>query len=181
MKVTDIKKFYHAHYHAHHEWRFMEDTLSNWADRAGMEGNLGLNLDPDFQRGHVWTEDKQIAYVEFCLRDGQGSRTLLFNHPNWQGSYVGELVLVDGKQRLEAVRKFMRNELPVFGGNYLNDFDDPKFLLRSGGCYFEFSVNTLKTRREVLEWYLQLNSGGVVHSKQEIDKVQNMLDNEKAK
>ena len=27
-----------------------------------------LNLNPDFQRGHVWTEDQQIKFIQFLLR-----------------------------------------------------------------------------------------------------------------
>ena len=156
----------------------MESTLSDWADVQGLPGALGLDLDPDFQRGHVWTEAKQIAYVEFCLRDGQGSRTLLFNHPGWNKDYKGMMVLVDGKQRLEAVRKFLRNDLPIFGGNRLNDFEDKDRLLRTNAAHFTFSVNALPTRREVLEWYLQINSGGVVHTAEELAKVEELLKNE---
>lgn len=93
----------------------------------------------------------------------------------------GLMVLVDGKQRLEAVRKFLRNELPIFGGNFINDFNDPRRLLRSSDAYFEIRVNNLKTRKEILTWYLQLNTGGVVHTEEEIAKVRRMLENEKRK
>ena len=178
MKACNIKKFYAPYYTVEQSWRHMEKTLEDWGKTEGLPKFLGMNLDPDFQRSHVWTEDKQIAYVEFCLRNGTGSRTILFNHPGWNDDYRGEMVLVDGKQRLEAVRKFIRNELPIFGGNRLNDFDDPKALLRSSGANFSFSVNSLQTRREVLEWYLQINSGGVVHTKDELDKVEAMLEKE---
>lgn len=177
MKVNDIKKFYAPRYSVQVSWDFLEEQLKHYDDRS-CPGSLGLNLDPDFQRGHVWTEEKQIAYVEFCLQDGSYSRTLLFNHPNWMGSFVGEMVLVDGKQRLEAVRKFVRNELPIFGGNYLKDFDDPKKLLRTSGAHFVFGINSLKTRKAILEWYLQLNRGGVVHTDEEIAKVERMLKEE---
>ncbi len=178
MKVTDIPKFFQPPcYNVTTSWGMLEATLKSYDERE-TPGGLGLNLDPDFQRGHVWTEDKQIAYVEYCLQEGMGSRTILFNHPNWQGSYKGEMVLVDGKQRLEAVRKFLRNELPIFNGNYLKDFDDIPRLFRSNGANFVFSVNNLKTRKEVLEWYLQLNTGGVVHTKEEIDKVKELLKKE---
>jgi len=162
----------------HVGWDYLEESLKDYNDRTG-NGMEGLELNPDFQRGHVWTEDKQIAYVEFCLKGGQSSRTLLFNHPNWQGSYVGQMVLVDGKQRLEAVRKFIRNDLPIFDGNYLNDFDDPKKLLRISDAFFEVRVNNLKTRRELLQWYLELNTGGVIHTEEEIKKVKVMLEKEK--
>jgi len=179
MKVSDIPKFIcHPGYQVNSGWNFIEEQLKQYNDRS-LDSWEGLDLNPDFQRGHVWTEDKQIAYVEFCLRGGRSSRTLLFNHPNWQGSYVGQMVLVDGKQRLEAVRKFLRNELPIFGDNCLQDFDSPEILLRGSDAQFIISVNNLKTRREVLQWYLQLNTGGVIHTDEEIEKVQKLLDAEK--
>ncbi len=36
----------------------------------------GLQLNPDFQRGHVWAEEQQIAFVEFILRGGMTGRDL---------------------------------------------------------------------------------------------------------
>ena len=180
MKVDDIPRFINPpNYSVTSSWRYLEETLEQWDTRTDrIPGALGLDLNPDFQRGHVWSEDKQIAFIEFCLKGGQSSRTILFNHPNWQGSYEGLMVLVDGKQRLEAARKFVRNELPIFGGNCLQDFDDPAKLLRSSGAEFEFRINNLKTRRMVLEWYLQLNTGGVVHTTDELDKVRKLLEKE---
>ena len=180
MKVVDIPKFFRPpNYCVTSGWNHLERTLDRWDGRSDeIDGNLGLDLNPDFQRGHVWTEDKQIAFVEFCLKGGQSSRTLLFNHPGWQGSYKGLMVLVDGKQRLEAVMKFIHNELPIFNGNLLDDFDDPKRLLRSSQASFEFKVNNLKTRKDVMQWYLQLNSGGVVHTQEELDKVYDLIEKE---
>lgn len=178
MKYNEIPKFFcPPNYSVNIPWGHLEENLKHYGER-NIQGFLGLNLDPDFQRGHVWTEDKQIAYVEFCLKGGQSSRTLLFNHPNWMNSFKGEMTLVDGKQRLEAVRKFLRNELPIFGGNRLNDFDDPRLLLRTNEAYFIFSINNLKTRKELLQWYLQLNTGGVVHTEEEIEKVKKLLEKE---
>ena len=173
MKYQDIPRFFEPpHYCITSQWDHIEHVLKNWNDHE-TPGALGLNLDPDFQRGHVWTEDKQIAYVEYCLKGGEAARELLFNHPNWMTSFKGEMVLVDGKQRLEAVRKFVRNDLAIFGDNYLNDFDHPKRLLRSTSLLFR--VNNLKTRKDILTWYLQLNTGGVVHTNEEIDKVKVLL------
>ena len=177
MRFEDIPKFFRPpHYNATTQWNHVERQLESWEERG--TDTTWLELDPDFQRGHVWTEDKQIAYVEFCLRGGDSSRTILFNHPNWMDSFEGPMTLVDGKQRLEAVRKFIRNELPIFDGNLLNDFDDPKKVLRCSEAYFNFKVNNLKTRRELLQWYLQLNTGGVVHTDEEIANVHKLLEKE---
>jgi hypothetical protein len=156
----------------------MEEQLKSWDDRSGIEGCLGLDLDPDFQRGHVWTEQKQIEFVEYCLKGGAGSRDIYFNHPGWNTHYKGLMTLVDGKQRLESVRKFLRNELPIFDGHCLNDFDKPKRMLRISDAYLNFHVNNLKTRKELLQWYLEINTGGVVHTDEEINKVRDLLEKE---
>jgi len=86
------------------------------------------------------------------------------------GSLKGVMELVDGKQRFEAARKFMRNEISVFGSLY-RDFTDHLPLQVS----FSINVNNLKTRAEVLQWYIDLNAGGVAHTDDEISKVRAML------
>lgn len=43
------------------------------------------------------------------------------------------------------------------------------------------NVNNLKTREEVLQWYIDFNAGGTVHSKEEIDRVKKLLEEEKGK
>lgn len=149
-------------------WGSVENTLVDF-------GSLyGIDLDPDFQRGHVWNETQQIRYVEFILRGGRSGRDILFNQSGWsnRGDSRGEpCVLVDGKQRLEAVRRFLRDEIPAFG-TLKSGFEDK---LTMTGPNFTFVVNDLKTRAEVLQWYVDLNAGGVVHSDEEIAKVRAML------
>lgn len=142
------------------------------------EREYGLDLDPDFQRAHVWTEAQQRAYVEFVVRGGRSGKVLLFNAKGWNGSGrdVGPIVLVDGKQRLNAVLRFLRDELTIF-----DDFDgigptkcSEMEVLRELECRFQFFINGLNTRSEVLEWYLQLNGGGTPHTEAELDKVRAM-------
>ena len=81
-------------------------------------------------------------------------------------------VLVDGKQRLEAVRRFMADDLGVFGGHKLSDFEDK---LRLMHVDFVIMVNNLPDEKSVLRWYLDINSGGVAHTEAELDKVRQML------
>jgi hypothetical protein len=40
---------------------------------------------------------------------------------------------------------------------------------------FSWNIAGLKTRKEVLEWYLNFNSGGSVHTEQELQKVRDLL------
>lgn len=157
------------------------DMLEGWLERQA--GDYVIDLDPDFQRGHVWTDEQRSRYVEFLLRGGESQVTLYWNHPSFTREknpgcdLAEELVLVDGKQRLTACLKFMRNEIPVFG-HYLREFDDEcdrRGALGMAGARLRMNVNNLQTRRELLQWYLDLNDGGVVHAPEDIQRVRGLL------
>ena len=170
MKIADIPQLPRANYSVHTGWKYLEETLKNFDDRT-VKGWRGLNLNPPFQRDHVWTEAQQIAYVEFQLEGGESGTDIYFNHPNWGRSYEGEMVLVDGKQRLEAVRKFLQGELKAFGLK-LDEFEDS---LRSMHPHFTIHVANLENKNDLLRWYLKLNNG-TPHTQAELDKVRRMID-----
>lgn len=134
-----------------------------------------LQINPDFQRGHVWNEYQQVKFIEFLLRKGRSGRDLYFNCAGWLGrTNVKEspMVLVDGLQRLTSALRFINNEIKVFG-YYFDDYD-----LISCDIGFIFHINNLKTRKEVLQWYIELNEGGVVHTTEEIERVKKLLEKE---
>lgn len=152
------------------------DYLETWLEDHTNNGLYDLDLCPDFQRGHVWTDAQRIAFVEFKLRGGRSGDITYWNHPNWMGSWKGTLELVDGLQRITAVRMFMRDELPAFG-HCFSEYEDPRRATTSQ--HFRVNINNLPTRAAVLRWYLELNSGGTPHSDEEIARVQALLDAEK--
>ena len=130
----------------------------------------GLDLEPEFQRGHVWTEEQQSAYVEFLFRGGLTGRDIYFNNPSIHmtvpdGCY-NDFVCVDGLQRLTALTKFLDNKLRVFGSLY-TDFTDSIPLSYT----VRFHINDLKSYKAVLRWYLEMNTGGTPHTDAEINRV----------
>lgn len=148
---------------------FLEDEIRDY----------GLQLNPEFQRGHVWTRKQQIAYVEFLLRGGRTGRDLYFNNPSWHRSVApglyNDYVCVDGLQRITAISRFIHNELPVFGSKY-KEFTDS---MRMTQDTIRIHINDLQTYEEVLAWYIEMNAGGTPHKKSEIQRVQTLLDAEK--
>ena len=38
------------------------------------------------------------------------------------------------------------------------------------------NVNDLKTKKEVLQWYVQMNAGGTPHSAEEIERVKKLME-----
>lgn len=171
MKFGDIPQFTKsASYAIDVSWRYLEEHIDQQVK------DYKLDLDPDFQRAHVWTTAQQIRYVEFVLRGGHCSNAILTNCVNWQRtSGLGAYVLVDGKQRLTAALKFLRNEIPIFGRHYYKDFTDR---LSITDASFRWHVNDLETRSEVLQWYIDWNAGGVAHTDKEIERVRKLLEEE---
>ncbi len=137
--------------------------------------DFNLQLNPDFQRGHVWKTSQQKAFVEYLLRGGT-TDPIKLNHPNWQYDCKPDdtFVCVDGLQRLTAIMKFEANELKVFG-QFKDQFPDK---LRQT-VTIKIAINSLKTRAQVLQWYLELNSTGTRHTKMELSRVEQLLFTEK--
>lgn len=163
MRYQDIETFPYARYEVDVMWAYLESHLERYVEQ-------GLDLDPDFQRGHVWTEYQQRAFVEHMLRGGRSPRHIYFNCPDFHRGR-GTIQLIDGKQRLEAARRFLRGELAVFGGYIASDLGrhPPHDVM------FRFHVYELETRADVLRWYLGMNSGGSIHTQEELDRVRQLL------
>lgn len=183
MNWSDIPEFPNIHYSIHVPWAYFEEHLDRMID------DQNLDLNPDFQRGHIWTEQQQIQYIEFAVRQPQSGMHLYFNHPGWMSSFKGDFVLVDGKQRIEAALRFVRGEIPVFGhcvsefthyspDNPIRKQAKPSQSIPNDICFI-VNIAKLKTRADVLQWYLDFNTGGTPHSKEEIERVRDLLNKEK--
>ena len=172
-KFADIKQMTIAYYAVDISWTSFENWLESHKD-------LGVDLDPIFQRGYVWTQLQKTQYVEFILRGGKSGKDIYWNCPHWmkwgrKGSEKKPITIVDGKQRLSAVLDFLENKIPTYGA-YYKEYTDPVFL---GVTMFRFHVNDLTDEADVLRWYIELNTGGTAHTQEEINKVKNLLNTKK--
>ena len=78
----------------------------------------------------------------------------------------------DGLQRLTAICRFANNEIKVFG-SYFNEYTDLAML---NSHTIKLNVNDLKTEREVLQWYVDMNAGGTPHTTGEINRVKKLIE-----
>tara|TARA_B100001964_G_C14184544_1_gene577957 strand:- start:655 stop:1188 length:534 start_codon:yes stop_codon:yes gene_type:complete len=170
-KVTfkKIKENIRAYYTVNVNWDYLEKCLEDYDTKNEREKGL-LELEPDFQRAHVWDKEKQIKYLEFILRNGESGRHVYFNCKDWMRGIGNKMVLVDGLQRITAVKKFLDNKIKAFG-HYYKEYEGRI----PSHADFIFHVNNLRTRKEVLQWYLELNEGTVAHTTNELNKVKYML------
>jgi uncharacterized protein with ParB-like and HNH nuclease domain len=173
LKWQDIPKFPTSHYTIDVPWSHLESNLET------LRGDGELRLDPDYQRAHVWTRKQQVEYIEFQLMGGELSRTIIFNAPYWKDCKIDPkdtyIELLDGKQRLEAVRSFLRGDFKVFN----QKFDEFEGNFPTMEYRFRYQVCCLNSREDVLNLYLKINAGGTPHNKKELDRVKKLLEKER--
>jgi hypothetical protein len=174
--TAKVRQMPRSKWQADYEIRGIERTLN------GFDEDYTLDLEPDFQRGHVWTQLQQERYIEALIRGAVASSSLLiqFNVPHWENDqYQGDLPramqCVDGLQRLTAVRAFAADKIRAFG-HLASELEGTPFSLCRCGIALKFSVHTFQTRADLLTYYVDLNGGGTPHSADEIARVTALRD-----
>lgn len=106
----------------------LEHLNLNAADRQAREiarlfTEFGLDLNPPYQRGRVWTEDQRVALIRsWCT--GTPTGVVIFNDrsaPEWKEANDydpterGEAIYacIDGQQRISTARDWFGDELAV--------------------------------------------------------------------
>tara|TARA_R110002124_G_scaffold128157_2_gene288524 strand:+ start:8018 stop:8608 length:591 start_codon:yes stop_codon:yes gene_type:complete len=176
LELIELIQPLHAFkWECHFEWWRLEKALYELGNDYG-----GFDLTPDFQRGHVWTTEQQVRFIESCIRGVVPSSGYLiqFNCANWgldeaETDLPRGLQCVDGLQRYTAVTKFMRGEIKAFGMTF-DEFEDTRFRTRRNTV--RVAILDFTSRADLLSHYLAFNSGGTVHPIEEIERVQKMRD-----
>jgi len=176
MKFSDIPQCINSgSWECTYDLKSLVRTIEDWSN--GIDINVKLEMNPDFQRGNVWTEYQQIKFVESILKGGaKNARVIYLNNPNWMRyNYrkYEDFVCVDGLQRYTAIKRFINNEIKVFW-YYYSEFEDSLRMKHD----MRININDLPTRKDVLQWYLQMNTGGTVHTEEEINRVKMLLEKE---
>lgn len=172
-----IKPLSTAKYECDIDFRHIKSALTRYEQDFG-----GLELNPDFQRGHVWNPDQQKHYLENVFRGVVSTSGIVvqFNCPNWDDvDYSGDLPkgfqCIDGLQRLTAVMDFLDGKVKPFG-LLPSDLNVSRYSLKGCSYRFRLAVHTFSSRSELLQHYLDLNTGGTPHSKEEIERVNKLLE-----
>lgn len=125
-------------------------------------------LDPDYQRDHVWTDRQRVLFMGHLLENGRMPLIFLQDGAPYE--------VIDGKQRLTACLKFLDGEIPaeLSDGRLLwwKDFNE---IDRRCAPEVKCAIVRLPDRAAVLRFYLKLNRGGTVHTDAEIERVRQLL------
>lgn len=175
-----IKPMPEAAYTVDWPLNMLEQTLLGVQEGVEQQGG-SFELNPDFQRGHVWTDAQRSAYAEAFIRKDVTGR-ILFNCPGWaNASRDGDIPAqtfqcIDGLQRLTTMRMFLAGQVQVFGGLHAADLKGSPFDPFRMSYRLQIGIYEFSHRQELLDFYLRLNQGGTPHSSDELERVRGLLD-----
>lgn len=127
-------------------------------------------LDSEFQREDVWRRDRKAELIESILM-GLPLPIFYFNQDKY-----GRLVVIDGRQRLTALFRFMDNEFPLTKLKVLSDLNGKRFhelppLLQGKIEDYQIQAHVIlppTPDRLKFDIFDRVNRGGMSLNKQEI-------------
>lgn len=139
----------------------------------------GVDLDPEYQRGNVWTEEQKYNLIDSVFKNIDIGKFTIIRRPwgdNPNVPMTPKLYeMLDGKQRLTALYEFYIGKFKYKGMYYheLNPMDMYHFT--------EYSINWAETGRLTKEqkyrYFLKLNTTGVPVDPKHLEKVKEMWEN----
>lgn len=167
-RFQDIPQFPQAYYAVDVPITFLESSLKQFDNP---DHGSPLILNPEWQRGHVWSQQQQIAFMEYFLKGGSTGTQIYLNCSSWKKGVNTPVYCLDGLQRLTAARAFVDDKIPAFGHLFSEYEDRPRITQ----CRFRFNMLNLQFKRELLAVYLDFNSGGTPHNPKELKRVSDLL------
>ncbi|HEX7846454.1 MAG TPA: DUF262 domain-containing protein [Chitinophagaceae bacterium] len=132
-----------------------------------------------YQRPFVWSMEDNQNLIESIYQNIDCGKILIRNRSFEEADKMGEEAsfkdIVDGKQRLNAIRNFMLNVFPDYAGNYWADLSanaQRRLLDHQLFSYAELPENTKD--ESVIRQFLKLNFCGIPQSNEHIEFVKSI-------
>jgi hypothetical protein len=134
---------------------------------------MGLVL-PPWQRPEVWSLSQKIRFIESVFL-GLGTGYYVLNGADYaqDGTPLPMSAwLIDGQQRITAIRDFLNDEFCVFGDVMYSALERPvalkRFLRQPFPC---FELEFVQDEAVLKELYFRLNYGGTAHTEADLNKL----------
>ena len=122
-----------------------------------------INYDAWYQRGYVWTEKEQKAFIENLIMGLPVGEVSVVLDTTYTGD-VKYIEVVDGKQRLLTLKKYFNDEFQVYNMKYSDlNIVDKRFLSNMVLPYTDLSA---QTEQEKVEYFYRINFSGVPQSEE---------------
>lgn len=150
------------------KWKSTQHPISDvrdWRKRKELE------IQPDFQRRSVWSEQAKISLIDTIMKDIPMPKIFISQKIRDESTYR---IVIDGQQRISAILDFIGNKFPLatpyigdLRGKYFRDFDEDQkeeFL----GYQLDFYEVSGYSESELREMYGRVNRYTIVLNKQEL-------------
>lgn len=132
---------------------------------------------PDYQRDLIWTIENKQNLI-YAIMNGSPIGEFIFSKKtiDTKSEYYHEWTVIDGQQRINALREFVTGQFKDKDGRFYCDYS-----YREMVYFFEdfdnFSASYIQNLTEIeqVKIYLSKNIGGVVHTSEEIERAKNFL------
>lgn len=146
-------------------------------------GEYGFDLDPEYQRGHVWTEEQKVDLIDSIFKNVDiGKFTIIRrpwgddpNKPKTQLLYE----VLDGKQRITAMLDFYLGRLK-YKGMYIHEMH-PYDRNHFKNYRISYAETAPLTKEQKYRYFLKLNTTGTPVDPEHIKKVYSMWQKERKK
>lgn len=141
-------------------------------------GGAGLDLEPDYQRDHVWGIDQKIALIDSIFKNVDIGKFTIIRRP-FSEKRTHYYEVLDGKQRIQALIDFFECRFEYKGKTY-NDLH-----WRDRNHFKGYSVSWAETEpltnEQKYRYFLKLNVSGIPMSEDQLNKVRLMWIKEQKK
>lgn len=141
-------------------------------------GKYGIDLEPEYQRGNVWTLEQKQSLIDSIFHNVDIGKFCIIKRP-WGPDGMKPLTpklyeMLDGKQRLTAIVEFFTGRFS-YKGKYYNDLkphDKQHFKYYS----LSYAETDPLTDEQKYRYFLKLNTTGTPVDPAHMDKVRKMLE-----
>ena len=149
--------------------QFMQQTVGSLFSKAYRSG---VDFEPEYQRDFVWELRDKVALIDSIFNNVEIGKFVFINL-GYSGKYSYEIL--DGKQRLRALLDYFEDRFR-YKGKYFSDLS-----IREQDFFEDYSISVAETRDTItreqkLRYFISLNKSGHVMAKEQLEKVEKMLE-----
>jgi hypothetical protein len=139
--------------------------------------DVGLDLNPDYQRGNVWGLQQKKSLIESIFKNIDIGKFTIIRRP-FKEDLEHYYEVLDGKQRIIAASEFFEGRYTYRGKRYqdLHPFDQYHFR----DYAISYAETEPLTNEQKYRYFLKLNTTGQPHDQKHLDKVKEMWEKEKS-
>lgn len=149
------------------------ESYVGWIERNAFD------YDAPYQRPYVWKKKQQQEFLRTCISGFPIGTIAIAKHENWLSRDTPWLEVVDGKQRLMTLEKFITGQIPIT----LNGIDlwwgrlTRSEQLAFGRPYLPLITMVNATKEQILDYFIAVNFTGVPQSNKHKALVLSMKEN----